>query len=336
MEGGGGEYSGMEGCNNSPLAAESIFHNAHLLTEILRRLPSKSVIRFKSVCKSWRALIITEYFCLLWRQHQSPGILLSSGIDYRPHAYVPLSGPTAGVPQFELPHNVDDLILQSCNGFLLYMKLSGTPKYWVYNPATSEVVVLPQRLDTCKIHARRCNCVIVSPCLAFDSHSRGKVVALAEAAPRNMGGGYVYQVCVTENQGAWRRLGKPSRSRYSLSSWPVHWHNFIVWIGASVTYFYDVEAEVLRVGASPRCSTSYNSYHLGECGGHLHFIDILGSRLIIKEMKHDLSGWFVKHSIELSQMEASLFRSTGWDINTDAQFKINFLIEEKEDSKLVL
>ncbi|XP_073131766.1 protein TOPLESS-RELATED PROTEIN 2-like isoform X2 [Henckelia pumila] len=43
-------------------------NNVDLLSEILLRLPSKSLMRFNVVCKSWRALIMSRYFRLLWRQ----------------------------------------------------------------------------------------------------------------------------------------------------------------------------------------------------------------------------------------------------------------------------
>lgn len=81
---------------------------------------------------------------------------------------------------------------------------------------------------------------------------------------------------------------------------------------------------------------NHDPYLLGESGGHLHFVLDQGSRLIISEMKDDLSGWFVKHNIALSQIEASLFRSIGWD-QTDGKFNVNCLIEEeKERTTLVL
>lgn len=342
---------GMEGrklhANISSFAAESMSHNVHdLLVEFLLRLPSKSLLRFKSVCKSWRALISSRYFCLLWQQHhQGPGILLMSAMICRPHRYVPLSGPTTGIPQFELPSDVHHMVLQSYKGFLLHMKYENYPrnhKYWVYNPATLEVVVLPPpRMDTCKIHPRRCRCIIRDPVLAFDSHSHGRVVGLASRLSRRRRA-YIYQVCVTENQGAWRSSSKTITLK-PLSS-GVNWRNFVVWLNPVKTLFYDVWEEGLRFCDSPRFLTSQffygivgpYSYHLGESAGHLHFIHIEESRLIINEMKHDLSGWFVKHKIELSQIEASLVRSIGWDIDTDVKFKINILMKEKEYSMLVL
>lgn len=207
--------SGLEGRKrHSSMSSETIFHDIDLVSEILRCLPSKSVMRLKSVCKSWRDLIISRYFCLLWQQHHQrhPGILLRSLIPDRKHSYVPLSGPTAGAPQFELPRDVHHWVLQSCNGFLLHMKHRANDcrirDHWIYNPATSEVVHLPRlRMDTCKIHARRCKCLMGRPVLAFDSHSRGRVVALLERERRR-----TYQVCVTENQGPWRISGEPFKS----------------------------------------------------------------------------------------------------------------------------
>lgn len=178
--------------------------------------------------------------------------------------------------------------------------------------------------------------------MAFDSHYHGRVVALAKhllrpkkhklkRKPR-----LVYQFCVTEKQGPWRSSVKPFKA--APLSGGLYWNNFIVWSNRKRTLFYDVGREEMRE-CPPPCSMKHEPYwvyphpcHI-ESGGHLYFFHVQGrSRLIIEEMNQNLSCWFVKHSIALSQIASSLFRSIGWGW----KFRINSLIEEKEGTALVV
>ncbi|XP_040964778.1 uncharacterized protein [Gossypium hirsutum] len=67
-------------------AAEKIAYNQDLLTQILLRLPTKSLIKFKSVSKLWQFIISDPDFCLSHTRHHhrngflSPTALLLKGL----------------------------------------------------------------------------------------------------------------------------------------------------------------------------------------------------------------------------------------------------------------
>ncbi|XP_040964777.1 uncharacterized protein [Gossypium hirsutum] len=71
-------------------AAEKIAYNQDLLTQILLRLPTKSLIKFKSVSKLWQFIISDPDFCLSHTRHHhrngflSPTALLLKGDRFSP------------------------------------------------------------------------------------------------------------------------------------------------------------------------------------------------------------------------------------------------------------
>ncbi|KAK8475277.1 hypothetical protein V6N13_078290 [Hibiscus sabdariffa] len=127
---------------NSVSAADKIAHNQDLLTLILLRLPTKSLIKFKCVSKLWRLIISDPDFCLshtrLHHRHGflSPTALLLKGDRFTPpseFSIVPLRH-YSKVPFFHYINYSDVKILQSCNGLLLCE--SYRTSYLVCNPTT--------------------------------------------------------------------------------------------------------------------------------------------------------------------------------------------------------
>ncbi|KAL4326287.1 hypothetical protein GQ457_11G006230 [Hibiscus cannabinus] len=123
-------------------AADKIAHNQDLLTLILLRLPTKSLIKFKCVSKLWRLIISDPDFCLshtrLHHRHGflSPTALLLKGDRFTPpseFSIVPLKH-YSKVPFFHYINYSDVKILQSCNGLLLCE--SYRRNYLVCNPTT--------------------------------------------------------------------------------------------------------------------------------------------------------------------------------------------------------
>ncbi|XVE90265.1 hypothetical protein DITRI_Ditri20bG0065000 [Diplodiscus trichospermus] len=123
-------------------AAETIAYNQDLLTEILLRLPTKSLIKFKCVSKQWLSIISNPDFCLSHTLHHqcngflSPTALLLKGDCFTPpseFSIVPLKH-YSKVPFFYYILDSDIRILQSCNGLLLCE--SNRPNYFICNPTT--------------------------------------------------------------------------------------------------------------------------------------------------------------------------------------------------------
>ncbi|KAF7819217.1 F-box protein [Senna tora] len=115
----------------STSAAEAVAENIDILTQILLRVPAKSLLKFKCVCKEWLTLISEPRFRRSHTLHHHtphavPSALLLNN-DYRPSPHfqiVPLRTSASVSPIVRVPY-LDYLkvprvtILQSCNGLLL-------------------------------------------------------------------------------------------------------------------------------------------------------------------------------------------------------------------------
>ncbi|CAN6344567.1 unnamed protein product [Urochloa humidicola] len=124
-----------------------------LIIEILARLPAKSLCRFSSVSRAWRALISDPANRRRFAQTLS-GLFFSRRDDSRPPwGFAGLSAPPPpGVDtalSFLGPTCEKMELLDSCNGLLL-VRCTGAreppsqPFYVVFNPATEKWVTLPQ------------------------------------------------------------------------------------------------------------------------------------------------------------------------------------------------
>ncbi|KAF0905242.1 hypothetical protein E2562_003845 [Oryza meyeriana var. granulata] len=147
-----------------------------LIVEILRRLPVRSVCRFKCVCRSWRKLIAD-------REHRKKLPQTLSGFFYKSindercpdkaHHFTNVTGIGRPLiyPSFSFLRQGDDVVLlDCCNGLLLcrcYVS-HGTMQfhYAVCNPATKEWVMLPDA--NWAIHETRIACLCFDP--AISSH----------------------------------------------------------------------------------------------------------------------------------------------------------------------
>ncbi|RCV24921.1 hypothetical protein SETIT_5G125100v2 [Setaria italica] len=102
-----------------------------IVWEILIRLPVKSLVRFRSVSKAWRAIISDPsfvrahlHFCRQ-TQHQNPSFLISPHFNLQRRA-----GEFGTVSQ-----------MVHCDGLVL---LSTNTKAYVFNPATRDAIALPE------------------------------------------------------------------------------------------------------------------------------------------------------------------------------------------------
>lgn len=144
-----------------------------LIIEILLRLPTKSILCFRAVCKSWHR-IITDPTFLATRGHRQPVEVLlfttlpepvnsrcdadialetidKAGSGRRLVRYPKTVRPQVTTPVSRLRHFYKEdhyLLLGSCNGLLLFKRNTGY--YLICNPATRQWADLP------KLTAKQC------------------------------------------------------------------------------------------------------------------------------------------------------------------------------------
>ncbi|XP_010918081.1 F-box protein At5g49610-like [Elaeis guineensis] len=128
-----------------------VFIPHDIIFNILERLPAKSILRFRGVCKSWSSLISDPYFLLCHAHRAKPSVLLtrytqpSLGLQLQPVRCTNTQTTT-----FEVRCPCLSL-LASCDGLLCFQGIPfGTRRhyspgyYYVCNPLTDEWITLPE------------------------------------------------------------------------------------------------------------------------------------------------------------------------------------------------
>ncbi|KAK3417201.1 hypothetical protein EUGRSUZ_H02939 [Eucalyptus grandis] len=124
--------------------AESI--PEEIVVDILLRLPAKSLVRCKCVCKRWRSLISDPGFAKSHLQKLKAGDLIPSqriiiGGRNGPLKTVDYEALDGGEGRMVVPHGIEpSRIVGSCDGLVC---LIGPSNFVIYNPTTREYMELP-------------------------------------------------------------------------------------------------------------------------------------------------------------------------------------------------
>ncbi|KAL3650396.1 hypothetical protein CASFOL_006799 [Castilleja foliolosa] len=289
-----------------------------LLTEILLRLPMKSLIRFKLVSKHWHSLITNPKFCIFRNPNPNPAIgLFLHCSDFRSNPrieYVPFSH--VENPPFKKLKFANDpsgiRIVQSCNGLLLCSSSRARDYnriYYVYNPTTNKYTTLPKLGNVDGISTRS---KIHGMSLAFDptKSPHYKVVCVRGSL---VSGEYHYQFEVYSSEtGPWRKCGEPFTAQVKFGN-GVYWNGAIHWISHGRTVeamYFDTERRMLQTMPMPPIEDGWDwwsNYYFGESCDQLHYVEIAGPqiRVNVYEMRRDYSEWFAKYKVDLAPVVAA-------------------------------
>nr|XP_043617910.1 F-box protein At5g07610-like [Erigeron canadensis] len=285
--------------------------NDDIITEILLRLPAKSILRFKCVSKHWLSLLSHQCFTLRYdKVLKSPGLFYDS-------SYIPFDDgedrttpPCSGL----VDHNIQ--VVQSCNGLLLCRGNPGDEYAFVYsvlNPTTKQFTIIPP------IHGRRKDrrliCFMglayhITDCVHF------KVVCIRYAKVFED----LLQVQIySSDTGKWKILNESfSVPHYTFLRSGVYWKGAFHWIPSCLDPMYlNLKTNKLqklplpcplpvRVEPFGGYCDGIVPFYFGESGGHLHLV--AGSHLEyhlhlnVYEMLSDHSGWYIKYQVELDEL----------------------------------
>ncbi|XVF54910.1 hypothetical protein PTKIN_Ptkin05aG0218400 [Pterospermum kingtungense] len=341
--------------------AEAIANNHDLLTQILVRLPVKSLLRFKSVSKGWYSLISDPAFSCQVFPDEVSGLIL---YNYHKLDFIRLTdksisrAPTLTHLNHHHPMRLRILrILQSCNGLLLCCGTFQLPHfhdaYCIYNPTMEEFVELPLPADD--HHTIFLSSVAVS--LAFDptNSPHYKVVGVRvvgflqdfDHEPTCL----VYQIEIYSSQTrSWRLSGNTFIAHKTTNfCGGVFWNGAIHWIdecNRDASLYFNVEEEKLQTVPMPSVPAGWEEKphiaYFGESRDHLHLIQQYEPYLTqfdVYEMKRDYSGWFVKYRVHLDAIRVAFPD----DLNVHSDFScysyVIFCVVRKandEDSYMVL
>jgi len=296
-----------------------------MMTEVFLRLPVKSILRFRAVCRSWNAVLSSDEFCCLHMARAEaepapPSLFFTSptaGFDATAVYLSSSSGPDDG-----LLFTLDDV----CGGDFIHMTPAPcrgltllhdpfAPAYYVFNASTRAVT----RLPPCH------NAHYVTAGLGFDARTKKyKVVRLFRGDPGDKQHikCEIYTLACDHGNG-WRppAAGVPFRfCRAAVAAihharWdkllPVyangclHWLlclSFIVKRPRAAILSFSVTDETFAWVRSPPFEAS--GVHLVELAGHLCMVRDLRHVGVLEIWKlNDCSsgGWSLEHRIDLLQ-----------------------------------
>ncbi|XP_006645102.1 F-box protein At5g07610-like [Oryza brachyantha] len=277
-----------------------------VLTEILVRLPYKSLARFQCVSTSWRCLISDDYL-----RRRLP--LITSGVLYqedrgggggggrgdddgRRQAYTyacASAGGDGGVAEADMgffPGHETSTIIDGCNGLLLYYASHPTA-FHVVNPTTRRWARLPA--------PRRKTLLSV---LAFDpcASPHYKVVCFTGWLPR----GASVEVFGSED-GAWREHELDFGLNTDAMSATMHYFDGAIHVLAYSGHVVRIDLGTMACAVTALPAPVSCRARAGHCRGRLRYASSDGSRLRFWELKNAAtSEWVLKHELGVKDLVA--------------------------------
>ncbi|GMP36229.1 hypothetical protein CsSME_00008424 [Camellia sinensis var. sinensis] len=340
-------FIGSTSSESSPSSEEVIASNEDLLTEILLRLPAKSLFRFKSVSKNWLHLISDSHFAVNHSRRIRNSSMISGLFFYFDHSATEIHSvslhahPNRNLPTLSFLDAVGEeehpfSIRSACNGLILCQNYQIVcnrfrKQYIVCNPTTQKFTLLPQ-LDCLSLLYES-----LGVYLAFDPSKSPhyKVVFFRPC--------YQFDIYSSETA-SWKQItvSECGPLRYCLEG--VFWNGAIHWLSHEDVHFrFDVDAEKLiktHNPPSPKILSVDKTRYFGVCGGHLLLIQMrlrnaMGFRIL--EMDRVSFHWIVKCRVNLRPL-ISVFPEI--DIDGISRYKFHVLCVvkgvRKNDFALVL
>ncbi|CAL0299195.1 unnamed protein product [Lupinus luteus] len=298
----------------------------YLVSEILLRLPVKSLLRFKCVSKQWFALISEPKFChshtlRLYRNSRVfPSAILLSAHNSRTCQIIPLK--TNKITGSSNRHEVEvpkGTVIQSCNGLLLVERSTSQDlsevKYYVCNPTTNKSV--PVIFPT-----QEFRCLVVSLFICFEplkslhyrlvsvrfknykSFSDMGNVVVPTNIPRPA---YVINVFSSETS-SWSEPGftftspnyaPPNQTNTVYFNGSLYWHSDSLW----KFFYFNLDSQILKTCPTPLNIEDKGLSKFCESGGHLYFVHepLSDSELNIMELNEEKSEWSLIFILEFCE-----------------------------------
>ncbi|KAG6733052.1 hypothetical protein I3842_01G207600 [Carya illinoinensis] len=262
-----------------------------VMIEIFSRLPLKSLLRVRCVCKWWNQIISDPVFISNYSscnpQYKVSGFYLEKYLFLKMYSglrFITCAGQVDAAPKPSLSFIDGEngvCIKHSCNGLLLCSSFrchEEDRKYYICKPTTKQYMPLPG--PQCK--------TVFGISIAFNLKTHP---------------------ITNSNTGCWRLSGNPFEVLVDfLFNRGVFWKGALHWVGRGVSSLrFDVERELLHTMLMPPIPEGWGwaerrFEYFGESGGHLYLIENYGPQKAVfdvMEMNGYYSGWFVKYHVNL-------------------------------------
>ncbi|KAF5952409.1 hypothetical protein HYC85_010353 [Camellia sinensis] len=339
------------GCTSSEhsFAAELIANNSDLLTEILIRVPAKSLIRFKSVSKQWLSLISDSQFASdhARRNHHSPVSALYFysnrwSLDEQPQS-VSIAGHQTLLPTLSFLDGVvvsscTTTIERSCNGLILCSNGFRKPPYIVCNLTTRKFSLLPDIGPTSSESYRK----NAGAFLAFDPSKSPhyKVILFSSSYVNN--GRWVEIEIYSSQTSSWKHISVPD-PRGVPFMFSVFWNGAIHCITyANVHVRFEVEEEKFiqtPMPRNPKIISPDKIRYFGGCGGDLLLIQTpqpCAMGFSVLQMHRDYCGWIVKYRVNLRPILSVFPKTERKTIVTCSEFNVLCVVKEANEKDFTL
>ncbi|KAK1421381.1 hypothetical protein QVD17_23677 [Tagetes erecta] len=356
------------------LSSTDLASHDDVLTEILLRLPIRSLLRSKCVSKHWRGIISDHRFALIRNPNPNPpvGLFLQriGNVGLPEYDFVPFDCEKKHLsvqvkPPFKTLNfhgdvvNSGIMVLHSVNGLMLCHSLyehfckvtkaiEYNAMYYVFNPTINQAITVPKpELEGCDWVRRRPRGMT----LVFDPVKSPyyKVVCVRG----HLWSDHLFGIEVYSSETrSWKVCGKPFSNEIDTEFMGgVYWNEAVHWINKKGYVFYlKIDEDRVDRVHTPVMHDGWNvkrhCYPLTESRDCLLFINIFppsSMKLDVHEMNRDYSGWSIKYRVDLSQAvtrflgTAEMTLALGF-IRPVQSFVMHCLVEgeRQEDSFLVL
>ncbi|CAL0299196.1 unnamed protein product [Lupinus luteus] len=303
----------------------------YLVTEILLRLPVKSVLKFKCVSKQWFALISDPKFChshtlRLYRTSQLfPSALLLAPVDSSTCQIISLKSINASdSSKFRNVKVPMGTVIQSCNGLLLIERISSEDfsevDYFISNPTTNKsvpVIFPTQQFSSSVLSLFICFEPMKSLHYKLVSIRVKNYISFSDMSdiviPTNIiDTEYVINVYSSETS-SWSEPGftftchgykPPIRTNTVYFNGSLYWHND----GLRKFYYFDLDSQILKTCPTPLNMDDNGISKFCESGGHLYFVHkpVSEFMLYIMELKEESSEWALRFHLKLRESRFQL------------------------------
>ncbi|EHA8592463.1 F-box protein [Cocos nucifera] len=307
--------------SSSSSSAAKTTNSYRMAFEVLSRLPAKSVLRFKSVCKQWLTVASGLLFVATHTRRNpftvsgfviheiGSGRLSSYSVDGGASAFLP--DPSLSFLGHLFSARCSFVVCQSCNGLLLCRSLSPLPSsiHFVVNPTTkqyNQIPFTPPELYPYKYQFM----LAYDPSTSLDY--RIACLCSNNTPPAFDLGAPPFHVQIYSSATDDWELSSVIVPGGRITQKGVYWNGALNWVTENgLLVSFDVDRLLVRTTRLPLRDPRGVMLYFGESRGHLHLIETVANagrgnfnwlHFYVFEMRKDNPSWSLLYNVDLNHV----------------------------------